>query len=190
MRTPFLEGESIMLSPLGEADAETCYPWFLDIEVRSFLSSKALPNTLEKSKKFISSINESDNDVLLGIFLTDGKRHIGNVALHGIDFINRNACLGIAIGEKEYRGRGIGREAAGLILEYAFTALNLNMVYLNVFSDNLRAIASYEKSGFKKCATIPQCFYRASKYIDCLIMAVVRHDYEASRSNIKNGGMK
>ena len=101
MRTPFLENETTALIPLEPDDAAICYKWFLDFNVRKFLSSHNVPNTLEKSKRFIEQMNASHTDVLLGIVYKPESKYIGNIALHGIDFYNRNGYVGIAIGEQE-----------------------------------------------------------------------------------------
>ena len=41
------------------------------------------------------------------------------------------------------------------MLDWAFTELELNELYLRVFSDNKRAIAYYERCGFKEIGLIP-----------------------------------
>ena len=179
MRVKFLETERIFLAPLEERDAAVCYKWFADPEIKRYLSSAAIVNTLEKSKAFIASANSSSAEALFGIFAKPENVHIGNVSLGGIDLINRNASIGIAIGEKDYLGRGIGRETVKLILKYAFYTVGLNMVFLNVFADNARAIASYERCGFKRRGELPQCFFRDGGFISCVIMSITKNEYES-----------
>ncbi len=178
MRTPFIKGEKVSLAPLAAEDAKTCYEWFVDPEIRRFVSSHTLPNTFEKSKNFIEEMNVSTSDVLLGIFTRPEGEYIGNIALHGIDRDNMNAFFGIVIGLSKYHGKGIGTEAVRMLLEYAFRDLGLNMVFLNVFADNARAIRSYEKLGFKKCGTLPQGFRREGEFVDCTIMAILASEFK------------
>jgi len=178
MRTPFIEGEKVSLAPLTAEDAKACYEWFVDPEIRKFVSSHALPNTFEKSRNFIEEMNVSNNDVLLGIFTRPDGEYIGNIALHGIDRDNSNAFFGIVIGNSKNHGKGMGTEAVRLLLLYAFRNLGLNMVFLNVFADNVRAIRSYEKLGFKKCGTLPKGFRRDGEFIDCTIMAVLASEFK------------
>ena len=52
--------------------------------------------------------------------------------------------MGVFIGDKKNRGKGIGKESIKLILEYGFKILNLNNVMLNVFSFNEKAIEAYK----------------------------------------------
>jgi len=47
-----------------------------------------------------------------------------------------------------FQGKGYGTFATNEVLKFAFRKLNLNRVYLNVFSDNTNAIRLYEKYGF------------------------------------------
>jgi len=178
MRTPFIEGEKVSLAPLVAEDAKTCYEWFVNPEIRRFVSSHTLPNTFEKSKSFIEEMNVSNDDVLLGIFTRPDGEYIGNIALHGIDRDNRNAFFGIVIGFPGHHGKGMGTEAVKLLISYAFSSLGLNMIFLNVFADNARAIRSYEKLGFKKCGTLPQGFRREGEFVDCLIMAVLASEFK------------
>ncbi|MDP9410890.1 MAG: GNAT family N-acetyltransferase, partial [Actinomycetota bacterium] len=46
----------------------------------------------------------------------DGS-YVGRCGLYNIDRTARHAELGIGIGEREYWGRGYGREAVGLLLD-------------------------------------------------------------------------
>ena len=46
------------------------------------------------------------------------------------------------------RGEGLGTEATGLVLDFAFGELGLYRVELEVFDFNLRAQKSYAKNGF------------------------------------------
>lgn len=178
MRVKFIKGKKIFLSPLTEEDAKDCYYWFLNPNINKFLSSKTIPNTIEKSKEYIKSANSSNNSILLGIFcINSNEEYIGNIELQSIDFLNRNAALSIVIGNEKYLGLGFGTEAINLILKYAFLDLNLNMIYLNVFVNNKRAIKAYKKVGFKKCGIVPECFFKDDKFIDCIVMAITKSEY-------------
>lgn len=69
---------------------------------------------------------------------------------HGeIYLTEKSAYLGrIIIGEKQFRGKGIGQIIVNQLLNYAFNRLNQVRVELNVFDWNVSAIKCYEKVGF------------------------------------------
>lgn len=54
----------------------------------------------------------------------------------------------ILIGDKEQRGKGLGKQIVNLLLEHIFSKLNITTVELNVFDWNTSAIKCYEKIGF------------------------------------------
>ena len=78
----------------------------------------------------------------------DKDEYLGTVSLKNIDKKAKDAEYAISL-RSAYHGKGIGKIATRLILEYAFDELGLSRVYLNVLSDNVRAIALYEKCGFQ-----------------------------------------
>ena len=54
------------------------------------------------------------------------------------------------IGELSAQGQGFAYAATNLALKIAFDQLDLIEVYLEVLSDNQRAISLYQKIGFQK----------------------------------------
>jgi len=53
------------------------------------------------------------------------------------------------IGEKTYRGKGLGVEIVNQLLKKSFIHFNYSLAELNVYDWNISAIKCYEKSGFK-----------------------------------------
>lgn len=103
--------------------------------------------------------------------------NIGTVFLKGIDRESRKAEYGLFIGELQARGKGFASAIASAALKIAFNELDLNRVYLTVFADNLPAIKSYERAGFKKEGVLRQDFFDGSCYHDVIIMSVLSSDY-------------
>ncbi len=54
------------------------------------------------------------------------------------------------ISEKDAWGCGYGTKAARLILDFAFSRVGLNRMFLRVLRRNQAAIRSYEKTGLKQ----------------------------------------
>jgi len=102
---------------------------------------------------------------------------IGNCSLMNIDWRNRKAEFGIFIGEKAMWNQGYGTETARLILKHGFDTLNLNRIYLQVFSTNPRAIRAYEKAGFVHEGALRQAQYIDGQYVDVLWMSVLRTEW-------------
>ena len=121
MKNAFLIGEKIYLRALNESDADGNYPiWFNDPEVCKYNRHARYPNTKEKTLAYIKHVKSSLNKIVLAIAEKKDDKHIGNVALSRVDYIDRNAELSIILGEKEFWKSGFGKEACGLMIDYAF----------------------------------------------------------------------
>ncbi len=115
----------------------------------------------EELVKLTSGIYENDDEILKEYFfnMLDSKKDshyviqynskvVGNISL---THKNKNTFeMHIAIGEKQYWGRGIGAISIKKILKNAFTKLGYAKACIEVRPDNKRAIELYEFCGFKK----------------------------------------
>lgn len=181
IRNAYLLGEAIYLRGATPEDAETCAPWFNDEEVNRYLHTARRPNTVEHSREFLARAMTSEHDIVFAIIERDSGRHIGNAGLHRIDFFARSALFGIAIGVREFWGRGYGTEATRLVADYAFRRLNLHRLELEVAADHARARRVYERVGYKVEGTRRDAFYIDGRHADSVLMSVLRPEWEAAR---------
>lgn len=188
MQNPFLIGETVYLRPLEPDDASLEYAgWLNDGETNRFLETGHFPSTRASVAEFIAAHSGRSDVVFLAIVLQDGDRHVGNVKLGPIDWVHRRAELGILIGDRDARGRGIGTEATTLVLEHAFGRLNLHRVALGVVADNLPAVRSYEKAGFSVEGTFRQAIQRHGRFVDLLRMAILADEFRARQAEAAGG---
>jgi RimJ/RimL family protein N-acetyltransferase len=117
--------------------------------------------------------------VLLAIETDEGV-HIGNIGLHRVDWKNRRAELGIAIGEKAYWDQGYGADAIHTLLKLAFREMNMHRIQLRVDADNARAIRCYEKAGFKEEGTLRDAVFREGEYVDQHVMSILQGEFESN----------
>lgn len=103
-------------------------------------------------------------------------RPLGSVYVRDIDRQHRKGEYGIFIGEDDARGRGVGTQAARLMIAYAFEELKLHKLYLRVFADNAGAIRSYEKAGFVQEGYLKEEVLIDGEYRDMVWMAVLNRD--------------
>jgi diamine N-acetyltransferase len=173
-------GKKVRLRHVEREDLPRFVEWFSDPEVRRHLLVY-LPFSLAQEERWFEGLQERlerQEEVLLAIETADGV-HIGNVGLHAIDWKNRNAELGIAIGEKAYWGQGYGADAIHTLLGLAFREMNLHRVFLRVDVDNVRGIRCYEKGGFRREGTLREVVFKEGTYHDQYIMSMLRQEFEA-----------
>ncbi len=177
MQNPFYLGPRMYFRPLEREDAPRVAGFFNNPEVRRNLL-RYRPLTVGQEVAFLERIASSEQDVVLGVMLREGDRLTGLVGLHELDFRDRRASFGIALGEPSEWGKGYGSEATRMMMDYAFGTLNLNRVTLHVFEDNLAGIRAYEKAGFQREGVLRQHHYNEGRYVDTLAMGVLRSEWK------------
>jgi diamine N-acetyltransferase len=173
-------GEKVRLRPIERDDLPRYVEWFGDPEVRHYLEIY-LPFSLVQEERWFENLLgrlERQEDLILAIETLDGV-HIGSVGLHAIDWKNRKAELGIAIGAKAYWGQGYGTDAIRTLLRLAFGQMNLHRVLLRVDADNQRGIRCYDKVGFRREGTLRETLFRDGTYHDQHLMSVLSSEFEA-----------
>ena len=111
------------------------------------------------------------------------NRSVGTVFLKEIDREHLRAEYAIFIGEETARGRGIGSEAARLMMDYGFRQLGLNRIYLYVFASNARAIASYRSAGFREEGRLRENYRcKDGNFADVLMMSILRSEWLEKRT--------
>jgi RimJ/RimL family protein N-acetyltransferase len=106
----------------------------------------------------------------------DSTKAIGTVGLHGINAKDHNATFGIAIGEKQYWGKGYGTEAAKLIINYGFDQLNLHRVNSVVIAFNDRSIRMHRRLGFKEEGRHREAIFKNGKFHDDIAYGMLGSD--------------
>lgn len=168
-------GEKVILREVEEDDLDLIVKWRNDPEILKWLFSY-LPLCEAKQRKWYEKYLNDDTQQTFIIKAKEEKTPIGTIGLTDIDYKNQKAELTIIIGEKEYRGRGLGGEALKLLVKFAFNEMNLRKIKALVFSDNVKAIILYEKCGFKEDGTLKDEIYRDDKFRDILIMSIWRRE--------------
>lgn len=116
------------------------------------------------------------------IIQSRGGDAIGQIDYYDLDWQNRSAWMSVMVGDPEYWGGGYGTDAVRTLLGYLFMQLGLNRVALNVHESNVRAQRSYEKNGFVREGVMRQWAHFNGEYVNGVLMAVLREDFERAKS--------
>lgn len=114
------------------------------------------------------------DSINFAITANDGGKLIGQCGLARHDQLGRTVELGITIGDHEYWGRGYGREAVALLVDYAFRLCNMRKVHLSVHATNERAIRAYAGAGFVEEGRLREHVWSDGGYVDLVIMGRLR----------------
>ena len=142
--------------------------------------------TKDGTQKWIEKQLEEQRGFSFAIRTLVDDRLIGDVGLGGLSWNQGDAYIGIGIGEREFWGKGYGSDAMGIMLQYAFTELNLHRVTLNVFEYNQRAIRSYEKVGFQHEGRVRKYLNREGRRWDMMFMGILREEWLVQNTSHQN----
>lgn len=171
----FLSDQQVGLNKLTVEDMNRNYfNWLNDPDVINGISAGVFPSTQEDVENYVRSANSGNDSVLFGIFSRDNDLHVGNIRVSFINYVNRTCMMGIMIGEKSGRGKGYGTKACSLVIDYVFSTLNLNKIWLYVLDDNEAAKKMYHNLGFVVEGKLVQHFFKNGRYQDLLIMSIFR----------------
>ena len=166
-------GKQVYLSPINADDTEKYTEWLSDIEITKNLSLAGRIFTVESERQALLTIG-TDN---FAIVASEKDLLIGNCGYLGISNSQRHAEVGIFIGDKDYLGKGYGTEAMQLLLDFGFNIRNYHSLRLRVRSFNKRAIACYEKCGFKPAGRFREAGMLNGEYFDDILMDILEDEF-------------
>ncbi|WP_255151192.1 GNAT family N-acetyltransferase [Halorarius halobius] len=107
----------------------------------------------------------------------DGPTPVGSIGIWRIDHVNANAWMGAWV-DPEFHGEGYAPRGAALIVEFAFTELNLNRVQTGVFEPNRPSQRVMEKLGFEREGVQRQEKFIDGEFVDTYLYAMLREDWD------------
>lgn len=137
------------LRKLEEKDADYMLEWMTDSEIQKYFRFDMANRKKEDILAFINNaeIKMIDGKSIHYAIADERNEYLGTISLKNINLVSRNAEYAISL-RKKAQGRGIATEATKELLRRAFFEFGLEKVYLNVLSENDKAIRLYEKCGF------------------------------------------
>ena len=141
-----LKGKNIALRPLENSDFDflkrienNTDNWQFgserkehsDKELSAYITNATTDIKVAKQYRFVIDLNSTP---------------IGFIDL--FDYTTNSAGVGIIIAEN-YRNKGFAKQALHLLIDYAFTTINLVKLHCNISKDNLGSIKLFSSCGFK-----------------------------------------
>ena len=146
-----LKGTTIYLRALEPEDLEFIY------KIENNESIWDVSNTQTPYSRFLirQYLENAHQDIYeakqlrLAVVSIDQERLVGLIDLFDFDFKNSRAGVGILL-EESSRGQGLGAEVLALLIDYAFSHLQLHQLYANISISNEASTKLFTKFGFQK----------------------------------------
>ncbi|WP_264566031.1 GNAT family N-acetyltransferase [Flavobacterium sp. N3904] len=148
---PILTTERLTLRQLSIEDGQAIFALRSDAEINKYLGRQP-SRTIEDAIHFINKINDSirkNDSIYWAITLTSSEIFVGTICL--FDFSNeKNSCeIGYELMTK-FQGQGIMKEAAEVVIDYAFQALNVQKIVAFTHFENQNSTKLLAKLNFVK----------------------------------------
>ena len=133
--------------------------------------SDGMPYTVEQEREHIAALALSDTSLMLTA--KKGDEIVGCAMFTGMTGarMKHRGEVSVSVRRSEW-GQGIGSMLMQTLIDFARENVRVEIISLEVRSDNSRAIALYRKFGFGKIGTFPGFFKINGEYVDFDLMAL------------------
>ena len=139
-----------ILRPIVKQDLEILNNWRNDIEIFRYLGGGFNPISMDQQYDWMSNFIDNTGNNRRYMIINEEQKPIGMIGLYNIQWSNRNAELGIYIGDKSSHGKGFGQRALAEIESFGFNYLNLLKIKVKTVESNRKAIAFFENQGYEQ----------------------------------------
>ncbi len=182
------DASKVELSPFTPADIDRLIGWVPSLEALQTwtASSFGFPLTREHLEGHMRESVERGDRLLFKAVETGEGRVVGHVELGAIDHRNQSLRIGRVLLDPQARGQGFGTAMMQSALALSFeTLFQMHRIELMVFDNNPRAIACYERAGFRYEGMTRESFRVAGTsgtYWSIIIMGILASEWAALRS--------
>lgn len=178
-RLPTISSSRLLLRWISEEEVDALYAIFSNPEVMRYWSTRALGDR-NAASELLKEIHEGfRNRSLLkwGIARRLDDTLVGTTTLYNLDFNNRRAEMGYALGRAHW-GNGYMQEALKSLLTYAFEVLDLHRIEADVDPRNVASIRTLERLGFQREGYLRERWQVDGEIQDALFYGLLRPDWK------------
>ena len=164
-----IAGELVTLRARRPGDEEHARRWYADPETTRWLVGEAGPYRIPDGPMAFGDVRFTVDDRATGA-------SIGTAGLVDASPEHRRATAFVVVGDGAFRGRGYGTDTMRTLCRFAFDAMNLAKVELEVLAGNERAVALYERLGFVREVHRRRALWVEGAWHDEYLMGVLREE--------------
>jgi RimJ/RimL family protein N-acetyltransferase len=176
---PTLTGTLVLLRPVRVEDAAGLGATSEESLRFTGTQHRASPGELEN---WYATRADCDDRLDLSIVERATGEWVGEAVLNELRPDDRSCNFRILLAHPSHFDRGLGTEAATLLLAHAFESVGLHRVELEVLAFNPRARHVYERLGFVHEGTKRESLLLDGEYVDAHTMAMLASEWRARRT--------
>jgi ribosomal-protein-alanine N-acetyltransferase len=181
--TPHLTANGLYLRTITEKDCDAFFEIFSDAQTLEYWSDGPIKKRDEAHELVRQEIKNarSENCINWGIALPDTDFLIGKFTLFNFHAQNRRAEVGYVLNRAHW-GKGYMTCVMERVLEFAFTELSLHRLEADTDPHNEASLGLLQKFGFKREGYFRERWYVHEKWLDSVMLGLLKKEYEADRS--------
>jgi diamine N-acetyltransferase len=147
-----LKGKTIYLRALEPEDLDFLYSIENDENIWE-VSNTQTPYSKFLIRQYLENAHQDifeAKQLRLAICKTDSNETIGLIDLFEFDPKNNRAGIGIVIQDDVNKGKGFGKEALSLLIDFSFQQLQLHQLFANIGVNNVSSLNLFATFGFQK----------------------------------------
>lgn len=152
--------------------------WYQDEDIAQLLRHDLRPLSAGQARNYFESIvlPASARGTAWAITDHESTNLLGTTAVTEINEKNGSCLFRIVIGEKQAWGHGFGTDATRLVAAEVFETLGLQVMNLEVFLHNPRAIRAYERVGFRETGRSVE--WTRNQRLDVIAMQLRKEEWD------------
>lgn len=152
--------------------------WRKDIELNKYLGGNVFLVSSEREKKSIENkIFDDTKSIYFAICDKETDKLIGYSSINNLDLRNLKAEWGgTLIGEKEYLGKGFGKEASAMMLRFLFDQYPINKCYAYCLEEHPATTKLFLKLGFQKDGVLRKDIYKNGAFKNIALFSILREE--------------
>ena len=178
-----IKGKKIGLRAIEQSDLGQLRDWRNIPELRgNFREYREL--SLSDQQRWFERLQNDSRNLMFLIELLGQDKPLGVCGLTNLDWRIRSAELSLYIGEQAvYIDDQYAPDAVLVLLDYAFSKLNLNKVWAEVYAfDTLKARLLEKDFAFQRDGVLRANCFAQGRYHDAFILSLLANEWSAGES--------
>jgi len=165
-----LQTERLVLRKMKVSDSASLFTIWSDPEVTKFMNINSFTDESQAVDmiEILDKLSRENRAIRYSIIELESNEIIGSCGYNSLDFSNSKAEIGYDI-SKDFWGKGYAPEAILSLMDYAFSALELNRIEAKAEPENVNSIKVLQKLNFTFEGTMRKCEKSKEKFIDLSI---------------------
>lgn len=183
---PTLETERLILRRITMRDAKDIFAYSKDPEVARHVLWSAQKDIGEAKDycRFMMKRYRNDQPSSWGIIEKATGKLVGTIGYMDHSEDNASVEVGYSLARWLWNG-GYMTEALSRVIEYTFTAMDVNRIEAQHELENPSSGRVMEKCGMQKEGVLRQRLYNKGQYVDVALYAILKSDYDKMKDGNK-----